>query len=202
MTKRNSNIFLAIIGVLLVSAIIIFGIKFFSAEDGWICVNGAWQQHGNPTAAKPTTVCVNKTVTPPVTPPQTEQMIVKIFLGSTKIDADGRYCERSYPVDRFIIKTDAPAKAALEELLKGPTAGEKTQSFFTSINPDTKINSLTIKDGVAKVDFDETLEKSVGGSCRTAAIRAQITETLKQFDTVKTVVISINGKGGDQILQP
>jgi spore germination protein GerM len=202
MTKQNSNIFLAIVGVLLVGAIIIFGIKFFSGEDGWICVNGDWQKHGNPTASKPTTVCVDRTIKPPVTPPTEEKMTVKIFFGSTKIDADGRYCERSYPLDRLVVKTDAPAKAALEELLKGPTAGEKTQGFFTSINPDTKINSLTIKDGVAKVDFNETLEKAVGGSCRTSAIRAQITQTLKQFDTVKSVVISINGKSGDQILQP
>jgi len=26
-------------------------------EDTWICVNGSWAQHGNPTEAAPTTPC-------------------------------------------------------------------------------------------------------------------------------------------------
>ncbi|MBU3925210.1 GerMN domain-containing protein, partial [Patescibacteria group bacterium] len=55
--------------------------------------------------------------------------------------------------------------------------------------------------GIAKVDFDERLEFQAGGSCRVAAIRAEITETLKQFPTVNNVVISINGRTED-ILQP
>jgi len=45
------------------------------------------------------------------------------------------------------------------------------------------------------------LQYQVGGSCRVSAIRAQIIETLKQFSTVKNVVISINGRTED-ILQP
>jgi spore germination protein GerM len=54
---------------------------------------------------------------------------------------------------------------------------------------------------VAKVDFDERLGFQVGGSCRVSAIRAQITETLMQFSTVKSVVVSINGRTED-VLQP
>jgi len=54
---------------------------------------------------------------------------------------------------------------------------------------------------VAKADFDEQLEFQVGGSCRVSAIRAEITQTLKQFSTVKEVVISIDGRTED-ILQP
>ncbi|PIP22172.1 MAG: hypothetical protein COX38_02115, partial [Candidatus Nealsonbacteria bacterium CG23_combo_of_CG06-09_8_20_14_all_39_25] len=48
---------------------------------------------------------------------------------------------------------------------------------------------------------DEQLEFQVGGSCKVSAIRAQITQTLKQFPTVDEVVISINGRTED-ILQP
>lgn len=86
-------------------------------------------------------------------------------------------------------------------MLKGLTEEEKSEVFFTSINNGVKIKSLNIKDGVAKVDFDETLERNVGGSCQVSAIRAQITETLKQFSTVDEAVISINGRTED-ILQP
>ena len=95
----------------------------------------------------------------------------------------------------------AVARAALEELLQGPTRQEILEGYFTSINPNVKIQKLTIENTVAKVDFDITLEKNVGGSCRVTAIRNQITQTLLQFNTVKSVVISINGRTED-ILQP
>ncbi|MFH1582463.1 MAG: GerMN domain-containing protein, partial [bacterium] len=64
-----------------------------------------------------------------------------------------------------------------------------------------EINSLSIINGVARADFNEQLEYQAGGSCRVGAIRAQITETLKQFPTVNEVIISINGRIED-ILQP
>ncbi|MDP3995631.1 MAG: GerMN domain-containing protein, partial [bacterium] len=64
-----------------------------------------------------------------------------------------------------------------------------------------KIKSLSVEDGVAQVEFDEQLEFQVGGSCRVSAIRAQISETLKQFLSVEEVVISINGRMED-VLQP
>ena len=51
------------------------------------------------------------------------------------------------------------------------------------------------------VDFDPQLEFQVGGSCRVAAISSQIRQTLMQFPTVKSVIISIDGRTED-ILQP
>lgn len=129
-----------------------------------------------------------------------ETIKVKAYFNNGEMDPEFS-CNKVFPVERKIPKTLAVARAALEELLKGPTDAEKEGQFFTSINPDVKIQSLTIKNGVAKVDFDEQLEFQVGGSCRVSAIRAQITETLKQFPTVENVIISINGRTED-ILQP
>jgi len=129
-----------------------------------------------------------------------ETITVKAFFNNDRMDPEFS-CNKVFPVEREIPKTQAVARAALEELLKGATEEEKNQGFFTSINSGVKIQSLSIKDEVAKVDFDEQLEFQVGGSCRVAAIRAQITETLKQFPTVDNVIISINGRTED-ILQP
>jgi hypothetical protein len=136
----------------------------------------------------------------PVLLKKTEIIKVKAYFNNSNLDPEFS-CNKVFMVEREVAKTQATAKAALEELLAGPTEEEKSEGFFTSINTGVEIQSLTIQDGTAKVDFSDQLEYQVGGSCRVSAIRAQITETLKQFSTVENVVISINGRTED-ILQP
>ncbi len=125
---------------------------------------------------------------------------VKAYFNNSKLDPEIS-CSKVFPVEREVSKISDVARAALDELFQGVTEVEKTAGFFTSLNTGVKIQSLTIENRVAKVDFDEKLESAVGGSCRIAAIRAQITQTLKQFSTVDEVIISINGRTED-ILQP
>lgn len=125
---------------------------------------------------------------------------VKVFFNNNKLDPEVT-CNKVFPVEREIIKTPAIARAALTELLAGTTPTEREAGFVTILEPGIKIQSLTIENGVAKVDFSEQLEAHPGGSCRAAAIRAQISATLKQFPSVKDVIISVNGNSED-ILQP
>jgi len=131
-----------------------------------------------------------------------EFMTTKIFLSDSRFVNEPYFdCSRTIAVERRVPKTLAVAKSAVEALLRGATQGEINQGSVSNINSGVRIQSLTIENNIAKVDFDEQLEFQVGGSCRVAAIRAQITETLKQFQTVDTVIISINGRTED-ILQP
>lgn len=110
-------------------------------------------------------------------------------------------CNKVFPATRIVPKNQAVARVSLEELFNGPTDSEKNQGYYTIINPGVKVQSLTIDGaGLAKADFSSELE-TTGGSCRVSAIRAQITQTLKQFTTIKNVIISINGRTED-ILQP
>lgn len=129
-----------------------------------------------------------------------EAEAVYVFWGT-----QGKECNEvvASPVIRFKHLGDqqTTARLILEELLKGPTDAEKNSGFFTSINSGVKIQKFSIKNGVAKIDFDKQLEFQMGGSCRVAAIRAQITQTLKQFSIIKEVIISIDGRTED-ILQP
>jgi len=129
-----------------------------------------------------------------------EKITVKAFFNNSQLDPEFS-CNKVFSAEREIPKTQSVARAALEELLKGPTEQEKEQGFLTNINEGVEIQSLVIEEGTAMVDFNEQLEYQVGGSCRVAAIRAEITETLKQFETVSDVIISINGRTED-ILQP
>ncbi|MDD4995610.1 MAG: GerMN domain-containing protein [Patescibacteria group bacterium] len=130
----------------------------------------------------------------------TETMTLKIFFNNSNLDPEFT-CVKVFSVTREVEKTVAVGRAAIEELLKGPTEAELAEGYITNINPGVILQSLKIIDSVAYADFDETLERAVGGSCRVAAISAQIRETLMQFPTVKSVVISIDGRTED-ILQP
>ncbi len=133
-------------------------------------------------------------------------MTVKIFLSDSRFVGEPDFdCSRTVAVERQVLKTSAAARASIEALLRGATQKENNQGFISSINPGVRIQKLTIDppfgEKTAKIDFDEQLEFQVGGSCRVASIRAQITDTLKQFPTVENVIISINGRTED-ILQP
>jgi len=293
------------LSILIVAVVVaaIISVRVFSGEDNWICQNGQWVKHGNPSAAAPTSGCgmvqvqseasssdivafspkIGETVKSPVTiegqakgtwffeavfpikivdengkelatghgtatsdwmtenfvpftaeinfdpgtalkgnivlqndnpsgmPEKSKQIQIpvnfspettniKVYFNNSKLDPEVS-CNKVFAVEREIPKTTAVGQAALLELLKGPTDAEKADGYFTSINTGVKINKLTIGQGIAKADFDEQLDYQVGGSCRVSAIHAQITQTLEQFSSVKSVVISIDGRTED-ILQP
>lgn len=118
-----------------------------------------------------------------------------------KNDKKNTDCRLVNKLSRIIVATKAMARASLEQLIAGPTAEEKTQGSFSNINPATKIQKLYIENGAAYADFSADLEKGVAGSCNVTTIRSQIESTLLQFNTIKKVVISIDGRTED-ILQP
>lgn len=134
----------------------------------------------------------------PTSTPSTTQ--VKVYFENSNLDPEIS-CQKVFPVTRTIPYTTAVGTAAINELLKGVTNAEKTQGYSTALPTGVRLVKLIITDGVALAEFDEALEYQMGGSCRVGLVRRQITETLKQFSTVKSVVISIDGRTED-ILQP
>ncbi len=55
-SARSKKIFIALV-IAAAFAVAIFGARFFSGEDDWICENGAWVKHGHPDSPMPTSVC-------------------------------------------------------------------------------------------------------------------------------------------------
>jgi hypothetical protein len=137
----------------------------------------------------------------PVTLGKATGMRTKVFFSNIQFDPDASDCGKVYEVERVIPKSQTVAHAALDGLLSGPTDPERSGGYSTNINSAVTVQNLSIAGGVAKVDFSSNIEDGVDGSCRIAAIRAQITETLEQFPTVKEVEISVDGKT-DGVLQP
>jgi Sporulation and spore germination/Immunoglobulin-like domain of bacterial spore germination len=130
-----------------------------------------------------------------------EQLPVKVYFNNTDLSNGATDCSLVYPVERLITKTSATARAALEQLLQGTTRQEKTQGYSTAIDPGLSLNSLTIDNGTAKVDFGSQLLGELGDSCHVSAIRAEIIQTLEQFPTITNVIISINGNTNQPLQQ-
>jgi hypothetical protein len=57
MTMSNKNTVIIIVSIIILAFIIIAGLRFVSLEDNWICQNGQWIRHGNPSAPVPTAGC-------------------------------------------------------------------------------------------------------------------------------------------------
>ena len=126
---------------------------------------------------------------------------VKVFFPNSKLNPDVKDCKLVYPVTRSIPKTETIEKATLNELIKGLTQEDKDDGYFTYINNEVKVLDFSIENNILRVNFSKELDEEVSGSCMVDTIKAQIEETLKQFDTIDSVIISIEGKT-EGILQP
>ena len=93
---------------------------------------------------------------------------------------------------REIPGTKSVAKAAVNALLGGPTAGEKGRSITTLVPAGSQLIDLSIDKGVATINL--SAEFMSGGESSTVQTRlGQVTYTLTQFPTVKSVVFQIEG---------
>jgi len=131
-----------------------------------------------------------------------ETMNLEVYFVDKQMMLEGTsdYKDMVKPIIRTVPKTQAVAKAAIEELLKGLMNNEKA-IYSDSIPTGTKMNSISINNGITYIDFSKELSSRVGGSATVSSIEWQIKKTLMQFSTVDSVVISIEGKT-DLILQP
>jgi hypothetical protein len=134
-----------------------------------------------------------ETATVPTTPPATETdgatSSVAVYLLR-----DGKVS----PVRRTIESTPAVARAALTQLLAGPTAGERADGLSSAIPTGTTLRDVSLADGVATVDLDGAFDDG-GGSASMLGRVAQVVATLTRFPTIERVAFRIDGKPVDAI---
>lgn len=80
-------------------------------------------------------------------------------------------------------------KLIVEQLIKGPNG----DNIYPTINPNTKIISVTVKDGTCYVNLDESFLRQVSGVSAEVTIYS-ITNSLVELSNVNKVQISINGE--------
>ena len=136
---------------------------------------GSSEETSGPAATTPppppaTTVPTTTVPEPPPPPPAVpagETVVSVYFLRDGQIAA----------ARRTVPKTQAVARAALEQLAAGPSEAEREAGLTTSIPRELAVERLEIADGTATVDFADEECPSI----------AQIVYTLTQFPTVERV---------------
>jgi spore germination protein GerM len=127
----------------------------------------------------------------------TEPGTVMLYFNNGVLDPTMQ-CDKVFPVGRET--NDASPEGAVTLLLAGPTAQESNEGYFTSLSPEVRIKNVGLIDGTAAADFDARLAYNVEPrSCRAEAVRAQIKETLTQFDGVERVMILVDGAAENSI---
>jgi spore germination protein GerM len=107
--------------------------------------------------------------------------------------------EELVALERLVEGGDEKEKQAVLALLDGLKEDEKEAGYVTSISEGVELNDFYIEEQVAYADFNENLDAS--GSATVTMIREQIERTLLQFESISSVVISINGNV-EEVLQP
>lgn len=130
----------------------------------------------------PTTTAAGSTSTAAPTTTTVKQTTVRVYLVRG---------EKVGPVRRPAART-TPARSAVEELLKGPSAADADAGLTSAIPKGTKLRSINIAAGTATVDLT-TEFGSGGGSLSMQERVAQVVFTLTQFPTVKQVSFRMNG---------
>jgi len=98
---------------------------------------------------------------------------------------------------QFVVRqvaTAAPARPALEALLAGPTSAEKRRRLRALDAGGLAVGGLVIGGGTARVDFVSRGGKRWAGDLSPAEFRQAVERTLKQFSTVRSVTVSVDGK--------
>lgn len=95
------------------------------------------------------------------------------------------------PVYRSVVYNSniSMEKVAVEQLISGPN----TNICYPTISKDSKINSLSVRDGVCYVDFDQAFLNDPYNVTAEVAIYS-IVNTIAELSEVNKVVFSVNGE--------
>ena len=118
-----------------------------------------------------------------------DKMVVTVYSGT-------KDATRLVSETHIVAKNDHPAQTAMEILL----AGTKNPNLVSVMPKGTKLRNISVKDGIAYIDFDEKLIKNnTGGSASEILLVAAIVNTLTEFPNIERVQILVEGKKIDTI---
>ncbi len=125
----------------------------------------------------------------------TEERAVKLYYYNSTKDKDAQgntMCSDKglVVVNRTISVTQTPLADTVRLLLRGElTSGEKSKGITTEFPlPGVSLASASLsKSGALTLVINDPSHATSGGACRSAVLRAQVEETVRQFSEVKTI---------------
>jgi hypothetical protein len=93
---------------------------------------------------------------------------------------------------RHIERTPSVARAAVQLLLAGPTAEERSAGLSTAIPPNTRLHGLNLADGVLTIDVSKEFVEGADAATMRARL-AQLVFTVTQFESVVSARVRIDG---------
>lgn len=138
---------------------------------------------------------VTTTSTRPSAPAAEQTMMVAPYFYIDEAGHPNRTGPFVAPVAREVDRSVAVARAAIEQLLTGPTSGERegVPAISTAIPAGVRLLALTIDEDIATIDLSE--EFAATDTSPTVAQRAaQVVFTLARFDSVAEVLFRQDGK--------
>jgi hypothetical protein len=153
---------------------------------------GEGQEPTAPTAAPSPTV---STAAPPVASPTAPAVSIPIKVFFSRRPESDEDPTRVFPVDR-VSSSEAVARAAVEELIAGPTAAEQTQGYYSQFlafemtgesNCAGEDFTISIQDEVATIKFCRQVHLT--GALADARAESELRATLMQFPSISRVII-------------
>lgn len=128
--------------------------------------------------------------------------VMNLYFSNIIEDPELLNCDVVYSVKRAIPFSNNILGGVLGMLFSGLTEEEVEQGFVNNLPEDSvQILNMVLATSTLTLNFNQALQAGVSGACRTVAIRAQLTQTMLQFNGIDEVVILVDGEV-DDILQP
>lgn len=125
-------------------------------------------------------------------------MRLQVYFNNAKLAARPEDCATVFAVTRQMPKTARVATAALDQLFAGPTEAERAAGYRSPFSAATAelLQSVRIEHGTAYVNLNDprTLLAGATSSCGAAEFRMQLERTLRQFPTVRRVMVAIDAE--------
>jgi germination protein M len=126
------------------------------------------------------------------------QMEIKLYFADRKAVEDGKPGPYGFvtPVTRHIPATSGILCAAMKELIKGPLPEE--QGVDPVMPAASEVCKVSIKDGIAYIDFNQSFaDNHPGGTLGGSITMQSIVFTASQFDSVDGVLVTVEGQPWD-----
>jgi hypothetical protein len=121
--------------------------------------------------------------TDPTAPPSTTRVTRSVFFVR-----DGRLAEAR----RILVAGATATSAVMDQLLEGPTEGERARGLDTAISPNVRILQVGVFDGVAEVDLSAEFQSTAEPGEVLLRV-AQVVWTLVALPDVDAVRFTIDG---------